>query len=636
MYQVNVGEKILYYPASEDAEIFDTNLNEEVGLAGEFTFKVPPTNPLYNDVTTGAIITIFKDKKEFWRGEVKEVKIDFAKVAEVYCIEDLTWLGDEYMTPTSITNETYTQRFRAAINAYNANRPVNRQFTVGYVSNVSSSALCNWETEYEWSILDSLRECIAKDSGYLRVRRVTTGATVTRYIDIVPLSGYGKATTQTIEYGYNLLDYLKDSDYGNLTNVLTPYGDVLEDQFVYGDYGKRLQGTTITNATSVAAYGRHAKAVVFDGVTTAAQLNTLAQAYLTRYCQPQLKMEVKAVDLSVIENVDDIGIGDSVRIIAKPFAVDQTLYLTQIQRDLQDAGKNQVTLSGSVPRRGGITNAINDTASLIKDLPSESSILQAAKRNALSMLLSETQGGYVVYEYDANNENIEAINICNRKTFAASTSRWRWSYNGLGFMTRPDTSSNWSALSVAITKDGQIVADAVTTGTMYADRIKGGTLTLGGASNANGRLEIKNASGSVIGSWDKDGINATTGTFGGSLNAATGSFAGSLNAATGSFAGDITAATGKVGGADIGTNSLSYTTNSIFSRDRIGCGYAGYGIVNLVGNQSSSRGRYGYIQLSNSGSYDDCRDGLRLYGNGVIIHYDGNGDEDWYVDLSTL
>ena len=478
MYQVNVGDKILYYPASEDAEIFDTNLNEEVGLAGEFTFKVPPTNPLYNDVTTGAIITVFKDKKEFWRGEVKEVEIDFAKVAEVYCIEDLAWLGDEYMTPTAITNETYTQRFRAAINAYNANRPVNRQFTVGYISNVSSTALCNWKTEYEWSILDSLRECIAKDSGYLRVRRVTTGATVTRYIDIVPLSGYGKATAQTIEYGYNLLDYLKDSDYGNLTNVLTPYGDVLEDQFVYGDYGKRLQGTTITNATSVAAYGRHAKAVVFDGVTTAAQLNTLAQAYLTRYCQPQLKMEVKAVDLSVIENVDDIGIGDSVRIIAKPFAVDQTLYLTQVQRDLQDAGKNQITLSGSVPRRGGITNVINDTASLIKDLPSESSILQAAKRNALSMLLSETQGGYVVYEYDANNENIEAINICNRKTIAASTSRWRWSYNGLGFMTRPDTSSEWSSLIVAITKDGEINADRILTGTLDADTV-----------NVNGRIE---------------------------------------------------------------------------------------------------------------------------------------------------
>jgi hypothetical protein len=138
---------------------------------------------------------------------------------------------------------------------------------------------------------------------------------------------------------------------------------------------------------------------------------------------------------------------------------------------LQDAGKNQVTLSGSVPRSGGITNVINDTASLIKDLPSESSILQAAKRNALSMLLSETQGGYVVYEYDANNENIEAINICNQKTIDASTSRWQWSYNGLGFMTRPDINSDWSALSVAITKDGEINADRILTGTFDADQV---------------------------------------------------------------------------------------------------------------------------------------------------------------------
>ena len=68
MYQVNLGNKILYYPANEEFAIYDTELTEDIGIAGEFTFKVPPTNLLYSELSTGKLITILMDKKEFWLG----------------------------------------------------------------------------------------------------------------------------------------------------------------------------------------------------------------------------------------------------------------------------------------------------------------------------------------------------------------------------------------------------------------------------------------------------------------------------------------------------------------------------------------------------------------------------------------
>ena len=611
MYQVNLGAKVLYYPASEDAVIYDTELNEEVGLAGEFTFKVPPQNPLYSELTQGALVTILKDNVEVWRGEIRNIDTDFAKIASVYCLEDLAWLADEYLTPALITNETFAQRFQAAIGAYNANRSTERRFAVGYITNVNSSNNCTWRTEYEESILECLRKCICQAgtvTGYIKVRRVTSGGVVTRYIDIVRLADYGSQTTQPIEYGYNLLDYVKESDCSNLVNVLTPYGDDLDSE-IYEGYSAKLQGTTITNTGSVNVYGRHAKAVVFDGVTTLASLNTLAASYLTRYSQPQLTMEVEAVDLSAVESVDEITIGDSVRIIAQPFAVDQWLYLTQIKRDIQNIDKNSITLSGHVRTGRTITSQTVQATDALKNLPSESSILQAAKRNALAMLLDETKGGYVVFEYDSTNTKMTAINICNQPTIAASTQRWRWSRTGFGYMKRSaggtETTPAWSEAPIAITMDGQIVADAVTTGTMYADRIKGGTLTLGGASNANGKLEIKNASGSVIGSWDKDGINATTGTFGGSLNAATGSFKGSLDAATGTFSGSLNAARGTLTDG-VGTLSLSggdlhmRNGNSggpgVFASKTDSPYYSCWGAVNSAAQDSDSAG--GYIETS--------------------------------------
>lgn len=52
-----------------------------------------------------------------------------------------------------------------------------------------------------------------------------------------------------------------------------------------------------------------------------------------------------------------------------------------------------------------------------------------------------------------------------------------------------------------------------------------GTVTLGGNNNTNGQLIIQNANGTQIGKWDKDGIEAITGVFRGSLATADGTFA---------------------------------------------------------------------------------------------------------------
>ena len=749
MYEVLLGNKTLYYPGSDDYEIYDTELNLEVGSAGEFQFKVPPSNPLYSSLAMGTLVTVLKNNKEYWRGEIRDIKIDFAKVADVYCLEDLAWLGEEYLPPSKVTNQTYLQRLTAAINTYNSNRSADRQFTVGYV--YAGSGICNWKTEYEWSILDSIRNCICRDDYYVRVRRTTSGSTVTRYIDVVRLEDYGVAASQPIEYGYNLLDYVKDSDYGNLVNVLTPYGDTLEDAagspiYVYDDYYKRLEGTTISNSASITAFGRHAKAVVFDGVKNLTSLNNLASAYLSRYCQPQLTMEVSAVDLAEIEPVESINLGDSVLIIAKPFAVNQRLYLTRMTIDLQSLDKNTITLSGHVARRT-LTSQMQSVMDAVEEIPEESDLLKSAKANALTMLLDETQGGYVVFEYDTNNTRVEAINICNARTIDQSTKRWRWSQNGLGYLERANTSSAWpqSNIPIALTNDGSIVADRITTGAMSATRIRGGSLSLGGTGQGaykSGSLYIYDGSSTgqaatdkLVGSWTSSGISVKAGTVtlgnkqnltdantgvyigadgisagansvfkvtsAGALNATNATIQGAITATSGSFTGSITANSGKIGSAtsawNIGTQSIyngctgvdnnsagtfvgingirnndsnnhyvritggqissnncdltgaitatsgsiaGFTIssdklavgNSELNRYQMSLGSAGRGLVFLAGNiYEDPDARYGMLQLSNSGNLSDisCLDGIKIYGNGKVERYDGNGNVIW-------
>lgn len=66
------------------------------------------------------------------------------------------------------------------------------------------------------------------------------------------------------------------------------------------------------------------------------------------------------------------------------------------------------------------------------------------------------------------------------------------------------------------------------------------------------------------------------------------------------------------------------------SKNVIGCGEAGLGIVNIVGGNDMA-----YIQISDSGNPYDCISGIRIRQDGQVYFYDGNGNntKDRQFDL---
>lgn len=74
-----------------------------------------------------------------------------------------------------------------------------------------------------------------------------------------------------------------------------------------------------------------------------------------------------------------------------------------------------------------------------------------------------------------------------------------------------DTSLNQTAVFNKLTNNGAAQGIYLQNGQLYISftYAKGGTLTLGGSNNTNGSLRVLNASGTQIGKWDKDGIDAT-------------------------------------------------------------------------------------------------------------------------------
>lgn len=89
------------------------------------------------------------------------------------------------------------------------------------------------------------------------------------------------------------------------------------------------------------------------------------------------------------------------------------------------------------------------------------SILQSAKDNATAQINS-AMGGYIV----KTNTDLYIMDTPDTST---AQKVWRWNLNGLAYS---DTGIN-GTYKTAMTQDGQIVADMITTGTMSAERIVG-------------------------------------------------------------------------------------------------------------------------------------------------------------------
>ena len=128
------------------------------------------------------------------------------------------------------------------------------------------------------------------------------------------------------------------------------------------------------------------------------------------------------------------------------------------------------------------------------------------------------------------------------------------------------------------------------------DWLHAGTAVLGGNNNENGKLSILNSSGVEIGSWGKDGINATTGTFSGTLNAAK----GTLSDGTGTLS---------LAGGDLNMTNSNNGGAGIFARRSDGKYYSCWGAKNIAAEANGSYLEYPTYMLLEIMEYWDNHGG---------------------------
>lgn len=335
----------------------------------------------------------------------------------------------------------------------------------------------------------------------------------------------------TIRYGKNLADINRTYDQSGIYNAVIPYwadpeGNLvmLPEKAIYDVAGasnkypweESINGEIITDENGTVIEFKPFQIIAvpldlsdqFEEQPTEAELRTAAQNYLTNNepWVPHDNIEVNFVALwqtPEYENVaalQRVSLCDTVAIYYPELGVTNAsakvikiVYnVLSEQYDSMELGEAKATLAQTISE---------PIEAELGKLTEESKSFTAEAIAKATEMITGGLGGYVVMNLNADGQPQEIL-IMDTDDINTAVNVIRMNKNGIGFSTTGYEGPYTSAWTI----DGAFNADFITAGTMLANRIYGGTLTIGGINNQSGVIVVKNASNVEVGRWNNAGI----------------------------------------------------------------------------------------------------------------------------------
>lgn len=454
--------------------------------AGTLEITLPVGNAGYDKLERlSSEMVVKRNNEEIWAGRIISEKKNFQNSRILTCEGELAYLNDTTQPPTEYNEINVYSFVEALLTEHNSKVADDKQLEMGSITvNETISRITNNETTME-SISEHL---VDKLGGHIRIRRVyDENGVLHRYFDY--LKDYPNTNGQTIRFGQNLLDFTRNWDMSEYATVIMPRGAKLDTSPIesvdaYLDVSSVNGGSRyVTNEDAIKMYGWIELVVDWEDITDPSELLQKAQDYLADEQFDDVVIELSAVDLRYLsKDVQPISLLDNVRCISKPHGMDKVFPVTQLSIQLDSPENSTYTLGDTIKESTltASTRAAN-TAILerIAKIPNEKTILDKAQDNATSIMNMATQG-YVTIIKNQNGSEYLAVSSENANVaynpstdkWKTGTKLWKWSINGLAYSK--DGGRNFT--DAAITMDGAIVANFITTGTMSANRIRTGIL----------------------------------------------------------------------------------------------------------------------------------------------------------------
>lgn len=506
MYKVTVVTDGKEYPLlNQVLRLENPTLKEYAGNSpGYLKFKITPKHPYYDKILPlSSELFVYEDGMEIFRGRSMTTEEEFNRTHQITCESDLAYLCDSIIRPFEFQG-SIVEFMTQVLKVHNEQVEARKQYLLGRVNVVDSNNYINRSNSDYSCSLDCLRDKLVKThGGYLRTR-CESGK---RYLDY--LTDGGGTNDQVIRYGVNLADYSKTQDATELFTALIPTGADLEDTSSSGESTTKTVDITSVNGgkdfiydeDAVQRYGWIFRQHKWEDVTLPENLIKKARAYLEQSIYLSDVLKLTAVDLANVDvDIKRLKTGYWTKVISRPHGVDVMYILEERTRNLQEPGKDTVSLGGTIATlSGSMAKSQKELSAKVEQVGQAATKGIDQKINNATQLISGGLGGYVVIGRSENGQP-EEILILDAPTKANAKNVIRLNKNGIGF----STSGYNGVYRNAWTIDGNLIADFITSGTMYADRIKGGTLMLGGVGNSNGVLKAYDTAGNAICSLDNE------------------------------------------------------------------------------------------------------------------------------------
>lgn len=507
MYRVAVltegKEYVLYDIFSDDEQIYNDELSEEMGKTATFSFAMAPNHPnIGKIIPLSSEVRIYQDEKKIFWGRAVTPSADIYNTLTVECVGGLSYLADSLQAPFTISGSG-TNFLQQLLNVHNSQVEEYKQLQLGQINVAVRDAERTLETYSDTlSVLTSL--LVNNYGGYFRVREGNDG---TRYLDY--LTNYGGTNSQEIRFGENILDLSSQIDASEIVTILIPEGAELED-------GTKVNITSvngglnyISDNTAVGKWGRIWGYAEFSDISDPAELLTEARKYLTNLTAFPQTINLTAFDLSYVDtDIESLNLGYWTNFISAPHGLQGTYLLQKLTRHLTAPQNDQVTF-GIV--RTTISGQTANTSQIVTQKVEQvkqqlGKEIDEKIENATKLITGGT-GGYFVIGLNDDGQPNETFWMDSPSTETA-TNVIRMNQNGIGFSTTGINGPYKNAWTI----DGNLVADFITAGTMLADRIRGGNLEVGGTGlGKDGTIIVKDMNGTIIAQIDKNGITMKSG-----------------------------------------------------------------------------------------------------------------------------
>lgn len=400
MYKVYCDNYLIYDTRLTELTIINPSLNLELNKTGSFTFTIYPSHPYYDKLQKlKSIIKVYQDDYLVFRGRILNDVQGWHNEKKVTCEGELAYLLDSIQRPYDFQSgdksTTISELFSYFITNHNSQVDADHQFIVGnitvtdpndYIVRADSNYTNTWDSINN-KLIDSF-------GGYLWVRHEEDG----NYIDY--LADFNTLSSQTIEFGKNLIDLDKTVKGEDIATAIIPLGVKSEDT------EERLTIKSVNddvdyvyNQEAVNKYGWIFKTVVWDDVTVASNLLTKGNKYLADSINLAVSIELSAVDLSAIEtNAGSFKLGSYLKVKTKPHdIVDKLFLINKLSLNLTSPKSNKITLGTSystfTEKASSSTKGVGDmiTQEVVNATSQIGSAIEEVRQQTSSMITQSSQ-----------------------------------------------------------------------------------------------------------------------------------------------------------------------------------------------------------------------------------------------------